>query len=173
MSRLFATAQQQQLKTKQRKSTSWRRILPASARRLLGHLARTIGLRAGGTRKVRFHASTSVFEFERQLLGGGGVPDGDTVALGLGPKCALSYFSRSPSSHSSSAGNSKHVSPAGVLTHPSCRSPTRMTRMSMVCLLASVTAASWSLLLLSSRLPALPPLTSAPLCFSVHRLSGR
>jgi len=67
--------------------SSWRKILPASARRLLGHLAQTIGLRAGGSRKVRFQASTSVFEFERQLLGGGGVPDGDTVALGLGPKC--------------------------------------------------------------------------------------
>ena len=43
--------------------------------------------------KVSFHEQTSVFEFERQLLGGGGVPDGDAVALGLGPRCVTTYFS--------------------------------------------------------------------------------
>ena len=45
-----------------------------------------IGWPAQSSRKVSFREQTSVFEFERQLLGGGGVPDGDAVALGLGPR---------------------------------------------------------------------------------------
>ena len=40
------------------------------------------------SRRVSFKEQTNVFEFERQLLGGGGVPDGDTVGLGLGNRCA-------------------------------------------------------------------------------------
>lgn len=44
-------------------------------------------------RKVRFQPEANVFEFERQLLGGGGVPDGDAVALGLGPRCVNTYAS--------------------------------------------------------------------------------
>ncbi len=43
--------------------------------------------------KVSFDEQASVYEFERQLLGGGGVPDGDAVALGLGPRCVNTYFS--------------------------------------------------------------------------------
>ena len=45
------------------------------------------------SRKVRFQPEAAVFEFERQLLGGGGVPDGDAVALGLGPRCVNTYAS--------------------------------------------------------------------------------
>ena len=53
-------------------------------RRVFGRLASSLGL-SGGSRKVRFENAT-IYEFERQLLGGGGVPDGDAVALGLGPR---------------------------------------------------------------------------------------
>ena len=52
-------------------------------------LLKKIGLSGSGSgRRVKFHEQAAVFEFERQLQGGGGVPDGDTVALGLGPRCA-------------------------------------------------------------------------------------
>ena len=48
-------------------------------------LFRKIGWPGGSSsRQVRFKEETNVFEFERQLLGGGGVPDGDAVGLGLG-----------------------------------------------------------------------------------------
>ena len=73
-----------------RKRSLLRKFFPQT-RRLLGQLAETIGISGVGSRKVRFQSSTSVLEFERQLLGGGGVPDGDTVALGLGPKVVHSY----------------------------------------------------------------------------------
>ena len=43
------------------------------------------------TRRVSFHGKTSVYEFERQLFGGGGVPDDDAVSLGLGPRLMNSY----------------------------------------------------------------------------------
>lgn len=56
--------------------------------RVFGRLASSLGL-SGSSRKVRFQNAT-IYEFERQLLGGGGVPDGDAVALGLGPRYALS-----------------------------------------------------------------------------------
>ena len=56
-------------------------------RQLLSQVASSLGLTSRRQRTVRFQPSTAVYEFERQLLGGGGVPDGDTVALGLGPKC--------------------------------------------------------------------------------------
>ena len=36
--------------------------------------------------KVHFKPHVSVLEFERQLFGGGGVPDADCVSLGLGPR---------------------------------------------------------------------------------------
>lgn len=52
-----------------------------------------IGWGDGASRRVRFQPQTAVFEFERQLGGGGGVPDGDTVALGLGPRCVHTYLS--------------------------------------------------------------------------------
>lgn len=42
-------------------------------------------------RKVRFQPEANVFEFERQLGGGGGVPERDAMALGLGPKLVSSY----------------------------------------------------------------------------------
>ena len=37
-------------------------------------------------RRVSFGSTTTVFEFERKVFGGGGVPDDDATALGLGPK---------------------------------------------------------------------------------------
>ena len=61
---------------------------PSFVGRLLNKVAQTIGWSGAQSRKVRFQPETAVFEFERQLLGGGGVPDGDAVALGLGPRCA-------------------------------------------------------------------------------------
>ena len=45
---------------------------------------RKMGWQQPASRKVHFQEQTSVFEFERQLLGGGGVPDGDAASLGLG-----------------------------------------------------------------------------------------
>ena len=49
-------------------------------------LLRKMGWPASSARQVTFKEETCVFEFERQLLGGGGVPDGDAVGLGLGPR---------------------------------------------------------------------------------------
>ena len=40
---------------------------------------------------VPMPSQTSVFEFERQLFGGGGVPDDDSVSLGLGPRLVGTY----------------------------------------------------------------------------------
>jgi len=42
-------------------------------------------------RKVRFQPEADVFEFERQLLGSGGVPENDTASLGLGFTLVNSY----------------------------------------------------------------------------------
>mmetsp|Transcript_16328 Transcript_16328/g.32982 ORF Transcript_16328/g.32982 Transcript_16328/m.32982 type:complete len:178 (-) Transcript_16328:237-770(-) len=39
-----------------------------------------------GKRRVSFGSTATVFEFERMVFGGGGVPDDDATALGLGPK---------------------------------------------------------------------------------------
>jgi hypothetical protein len=64
-----------------------KRLFPRT-QRVLTKLASSIGLTKPPSRRVSFCEETSVFEFERQLLGGGGVPDGDAVALGLGPRCA-------------------------------------------------------------------------------------
>jgi len=44
-------------------------------------------------RSVRFEEKASIYEFERQLFGGGGVPDEDAVSLGLGPKLVTTYSS--------------------------------------------------------------------------------
>ena len=49
--------------------------------------------KAGTGRAVRFQSKAVVFEFERQLFGGGGVPDADAVSLGLGPRLICSYES--------------------------------------------------------------------------------
>ena len=37
-------------------------------------------------RRVSFGSTATVFEFERRVFGGGGMPDDDSTALGLGPK---------------------------------------------------------------------------------------
>lgn len=42
-------------------------------------------------KKVRFQPEANVYEFERQLLGGGGVPENDAMSLGLGPKLVSNY----------------------------------------------------------------------------------
>ena len=57
-------------------------------RRMVNKLATSFGIAAPppSARRVRFSEDAAVYEFERQLLGGGGVPDGDAVALGLGPR---------------------------------------------------------------------------------------
>ncbi|KAL1525047.1 hypothetical protein AB1Y20_019920 [Prymnesium parvum] len=44
----------------------------------------TQGLGFHLARKVRFVPEASVYEFERKLLGGGGVPENDVMSLGLG-----------------------------------------------------------------------------------------
>ena len=62
-------------------------------RRLMRKVCESLGLPSGSSRRVRFQPEASVYEFERQLAGGGGVPDGDAVALGLGPKCVNTYLS--------------------------------------------------------------------------------
>ena len=51
-------------------------------------LLKKMGVTVPSARRVTFQEQIYVFEFERQLLGGGGVPDGDAVALGLGPRWA-------------------------------------------------------------------------------------
>ena len=56
-------------------------------RRFVNKVCHTLGINAS-SRKVRFQPAAAVYEFERQVLGGGGVPDGDGVSLGLGPRCA-------------------------------------------------------------------------------------
>ena len=38
------------------------------------------------SRRVSFRSTITVFEFERKVFGGGGMPDDDATALGLGPK---------------------------------------------------------------------------------------
>ena len=150
--------------------SSWRKILPASARRLLGHLAQTIGLRAGGSRKVRFQASTSVFEFERQLLGGGGVPDGDTVALGLGPKYACLFDRHSTMIRTCRTSHSLHVKCRCVNT-----SVVPLTDKDDKDEYGEAAAQPLHLVSTAALITlALPPTFGPlPLCFSVHRLSGR
>lgn len=54
-------------------------------------LRKAFGLNTGRIRKVRFQTDAAVYAFERQLFGGGGVPDQDSVSLGLGPKLVDSY----------------------------------------------------------------------------------
>jgi hypothetical protein len=49
---------------------------------LLVKVSHAVGLNR--QRKVRFQPEADVFEFERQLLGGGGVPENDHASLGLG-----------------------------------------------------------------------------------------
>jgi len=64
-------------------------------RRMMKRFGQYIGWGGKGpsSHKVRFQPEASVYEFERQLLGGGGVPDGDAVALGLGPRCVNTFQS--------------------------------------------------------------------------------
>jgi hypothetical protein len=59
---------------------------PPQRGRFVRWFLKKIGWKGSAARRVSFQEQTSVFEFERQLLGGGGVPDGDAVALGLGPR---------------------------------------------------------------------------------------
>lgn len=67
-----------------------KRFFPQT-QRMFSQIATSMGLVSSERqRTVRFQQQAAVYEFERQLLGGGGVPDGDTVALGLGPKCVPS-----------------------------------------------------------------------------------
>ena len=64
--------------------------LQHSAQKLVSRFmsARSNGQRA---RRVSFQPTTAVFEFERQLFGGGGMPDDDNVSLGLGPRLLGKY----------------------------------------------------------------------------------
>ena len=61
----------------------------AAAKRRRGSFVRwilkKIGWTAPSARRVQFHEQTSVFEFERQLLGGGGVPDGAVSGAAASP----------------------------------------------------------------------------------------
>lgn len=72
----------------------WKLIsLLGSARRksnsLLTGALRSVGISRG--RRVRFQPHATVLEFEREFFGGGGVPDGDNVSLGLSPKLVDTY----------------------------------------------------------------------------------
>ena len=62
-------------------------------RRVLRSVWRACGLKtdSGRSRKVRWEKETSVYAFERELFGGGGVPDEDEVSLGLSPRLVSSY----------------------------------------------------------------------------------
>lgn len=42
-------------------------------------------------RRVSFGSTTTVFEFERKVFGGGGVPDDDAISLGLGQQLVGSF----------------------------------------------------------------------------------
>ena len=50
-------------------------------------LARLSGWGRKRVRRVQFQPLAEVHEFERYPCGGGGVPDADQIALGLGPRC--------------------------------------------------------------------------------------
>ena len=65
------------------------RTNPKQGKSFVRWFLKKIGLSAPASRRVSFHEQATVVEFERQLNGGGGVPDGDAVALGLGPRCAF------------------------------------------------------------------------------------
>ena len=52
---------------------------------------RSVGIGSGRGRRVRFQPKATVLEFERELFGGGGVPDADNVSLGLSPKLVDTY----------------------------------------------------------------------------------
>ena len=69
------------------------RALSLVARRVTSSLRKALGIGWTGARarKVRFERDAVVYAFERQLYGGCGVPDGDSVSLGLGPKLVTSY----------------------------------------------------------------------------------
>jgi hypothetical protein len=76
-------------------SSRWKftTLLFGSARRtstsLLTGALRSVGIER--VRRVRFQPHATVLEFERELFGGGGVPDGDNVSLGLSPKLVDKY----------------------------------------------------------------------------------
>jgi hypothetical protein len=83
------------MRASKRPSTSYLKRYFPQTRQLLSQVASSLGLTSSRReRTVRFQPSAAVYEFERQLLGGGGVPDGDTVALGLGPRCVRRWKSR-------------------------------------------------------------------------------
>mmetsp|Transcript_8490 Transcript_8490/g.25010 ORF Transcript_8490/g.25010 Transcript_8490/m.25010 type:complete len:207 (-) Transcript_8490:62-682(-) len=66
----------------------WRSTLKS----LLAKVTNGLGFQLPGRpRKVRFQPEADVFEFDRQLLGGGGVPEHDAMSLGLGNKLVSSY----------------------------------------------------------------------------------
>jgi len=75
--------------------SGWRLVnsLLGSARRksagLLTGALRSVGL--SRARRVRFQPNCTVLEFERELFGGGGVPEADNVSLGLSPKLFGTY----------------------------------------------------------------------------------
>lgn len=62
-------------------------------RRLVSKVTNALGFTARSSRRVRFQPDAAVYEFERQILGGGGVPDGDGVSLGLGNRCVNTFLS--------------------------------------------------------------------------------
>ena len=66
------------LTSPERNSKLWRGRLKS----LLAKVTHACGINR--PRKVRFQPEANVFEFERQLLGGGGVPENDHASLGLG-----------------------------------------------------------------------------------------
>ena len=59
---------------------------PSLVSRVFSTVIRACGLQTSRRRRVRWGQNNNVFTFERQLFGGGGVPDGDEVSLGLGPR---------------------------------------------------------------------------------------
>jgi hypothetical protein len=69
-------------------------IVAALPRKMLGSLqnsahklvSRLMSGRKEKKRRVSFGTTATVFEFERKVFGGGGMPDDDSTALGLGPR---------------------------------------------------------------------------------------
>ena len=56
-------------------------------KQIVSGLARLSGWGRKRVRRVQFQPLAEVHEFERYPCGGGGVPDADQIALGLGPRC--------------------------------------------------------------------------------------
>jgi hypothetical protein len=62
-----------------------------SATKLVSRLMSGRGGKQQRARRVSFGSTTTVFEFERKVFGGGGVPDDDAISLGLGPRLIGSF----------------------------------------------------------------------------------